>query len=433
MYPLNRILRIADPVLGGEGATPAPAPAGGDYVDNMVAEMNAASAAEPAAPEIPPAPAAGAPPVPKPASAAPKSVTPPPAAKPAAKAPAAPAAKPAAPPAKPVPSASPVEKPLDWKSAPEQFRAAHEKLVQVHQQETTRLTTELSQTTGKMRELEGKKFLSPDQERKYAQLEKDQQDLRADLYARDYKESPEFKAKYDAKSKVIFNRVDRNLKSLQVDDGNGNQRPAVPADFNKIVGLGENPIEQRRQAKAMFGEDADVVLADARELQTLHEQANEEITAKRTGYASERQKQAQQSEQEREQGMQAYTEYDGLLEQKFPQYFAPIEGNDAYNKAREEGLKYVDGVGSNLSSKTPAERAQQTALMRRWAASFPATQILLQQRGDEIQSLKDQIAKLQGTDPGALGEGGASGGGGGEDKGGTDTMIDELNKAIRGT
>lgn len=434
----NRFLLMADPVGGAPGNPPAnEPPAGGDFVDTMVAEMNAASkGTEPPPAGSPPAPAPAAP-APAPAAKAPE---PPKPAAPAAKAPApapkapqqpaAPAPKPAAPAAKP---AAPVGEPkLDWNSAPQQFRAAHEKLVQVHQQETTRLSTELQTTQAKMRELEGKKFLSPDQEQHYAKLEKDQQNLQAELYARDYRESPEFKSKYEEKSKAIFTRVGTNLKSLQVDDGQGNMRPAVMSDFQKILNLGDNPIEQRRAAKAMFGEDADVILSDARELQSNVNQANEEIDAKRKGYHTEREKQQQQFQRELEEGKQTFAQYDGLLETKFPQYFGPIEGNDEYNKAREEGLKYIDSVVSTLNTKPTHERAFQTALMRRWAAVFPASQILLKQRDEKIASLQSEIAKLKGTDPGELGDGGGGGGGGGEELGGTDTLTAEIDAMVKG-
>jgi len=426
------------PAEGGDanGGNLPPIEAGGDgdMASAMVAEMEALSKGQPTTPPAPPTgspPPAGAPAAkqPEPGSKPPE---PPKPAAPAAKAPpqgqppkpAAQPSKPAAPAAKPAaPSGEPK---LDWNSAPQQFRAAHEKLVQVHQQETTRLSTELQTTQGKMRELEGRKFLSPEQEQKYARLEQEQQQLQSELYARDYRESPEFKAKYETKSKAVFNRVGNNLKSLQVDDGQGNMRPAVMSDFQKIQALGENPIEQRRMAKTLFGDDADVILADARELQSIVNQANEEIDSKRTGFQTEREKQQQQFQREMEEGRQTFTQFDQLIETKFPQYFGAIDGNDAYNKAREEGLKYVDTTTATLHTKTPQDRAFQSALLRRWAAAFPASQVLLKQSNEKIAALEAQIAKLKGTDPGELGGDGGAGGGGSDESGGTEGLADEI-------
>lgn len=438
MYYKHPLL-MPGPAEGGNGGNnPPPLESGadGDMASKMVAEMEALSSGQPAAPAGTPPPAAPAAKTPEPPAKAPEPGKAP--QQPAAKAPApAPAPKPAAPAAKAAPVAQPKpgevdDSKLDWKTAPKQFQAAHEKLVQVHRQETQRLTSELQTTQTKMRELEGKKFLSPEQEQKYAKLEQDQDALRAELYARDYREAPEFKAKYDAKSKALFKRLEINLKSLTVDDGNGGTRQATAGDFQKVDALAGNPIEQRRTAKALFGEDADVILADARELQNIRNAADEEIEMKRSGFKADREKQQQQFQQESQQSLQAFKEYDGLIETKFPQYFAPIEGNDDYNKAREEGLKYVDTTSAALGSKTPQERAFQTALMRRWAAAFPATQVLLKQSNEKIAELQAEIARLRGTDPGELGEGGSGGGGGGESDGGTDALASEIDKMVKG-
>ncbi len=425
---MNHLLLMPDAPTG----TPPPLePSGdGDMASQMVAEMTAASAPPAAAPApaapAAPTPAAKTPEPPKPAAQPPKAATPP--AKPAV-APPAKVEPPKGPPAaKVTPPAA--DKPLDWKTAPEQFRTAHEKLLQTFEATKTELSTKLTTTEGRMRELEGKKFLSPEQEQKYAQLEKDQQALRAELYSRDYRESPEFKAKWEGRAKQVFTRIGNELKSIQVTDGEGNARVATMADFQKIQALGDSQVEQRRQAKAMFGEDADVVIAAARELQSIQQQANEEIEAKRNGFQSERDQQAQKFQQEGEQARQVFGEYDTLLTQKFPQYFAPIEGNEEYNKALDEGLKYVDSSSLSLNAKTPQERAQTTAMLRRWAGAFPAQQVMLKQLQAQNADLQAQIEKLRGTDPGELGGGG---GGGGEqtEVGGTDAMTAEIEKLQR--
>jgi len=431
----TRLLLFPDAPAG----TPPPleVPEGGDMVASMVASMESQSGGAPAAPAeaapaAPPAaaPAPGAKP-PEPAKApapAAKSTPPAPAAKPNAQPP-----KPAAPAPKPGAPAAPAEKPLDWKSAPEQFRAAHEKLVQVHQQETTRLSTELQQTSAKMRELEGRKFLTPDQEQKYANLEKEQQRLAAELYARDYELSPEFKEKYENKAIAVFKDMDVELKGMMVNGEDGNQRQATRADFNKVVTAAYTSKSLAiKTAKELFNEDdAQVVIDGARQLANIQREGQAAIEAKRTGYQSEREQQQQRFQQESEQARQSFTQYDGMLAQKFPQYFAPIEGNEAYNKALEEGLKYVDETTQALNNLTPAARVQQTALLRRFAAVFPASQVIIKQKNEEIAALQAQIAQLRGTDPGELGQGGGGGGGEQTEAGGTDGLANEIENMMK--
>lgn len=441
----SHILRMPDnPNGGGAGGTGAPAaaaPAGGgapepDFVDSMVAEMNAAASKEPApsgqpAPAAPaggaPAtPAAKAPEAPKPgapAAPAPKGAQPP---KPTAQPP-----KPTAPPAaKP---GGPAEQPLDWKTAPEQFRAAHQKLVEVHQQETNRLTTELTNTQSKMRELEGRKFLSPEQERKYADLEKDQQRLAAELYARDYAESPEFKKTFEDKAALVYQDMDRELSGMMVNAEDGNQRQATRADFQKVVMEAfKSKTAATKMAKELFGEDnAAVVLDGAKQLAQIQREGQAAIDAKRAGYKTEREQQQQQLEQTRTAANQSFTQYDAMLEKTFPQYFAPIEGNDQYNRAREEGLNYVDSVVRGIKNDGSPQDIQSSAIVRRWAAAFPASQVIIKQQGEKIAELQALIDKLKGSDPGNLGEGGAGGGAGGEEAGGTDALAQQIDEITR--
>ena len=418
MFIKHRLLLAPTPEVTGQ---PAAGSGSGDGVDAMVAEMNAAASSTPE----PAATARAA--TPPPAPAAVKPPTPAPAAKPEPKA----AAKSAAvtPTAKVEPKAADAPANLDWKSAPQQFRAAHEKLLAEHTQTKAGLESKLQETIRKMGDLEKRKLLTPEQEAKYHGLETNFQKLQAELYSRDFRESPEFKEKYAKRAEKVFANIKSEIQSIQIGE-EGSQRPATMADFAKIQALGNSQVEQRRAAKAMFGDDADVVIAAARELKSIEDAANEEIDAKRNGFQTEREKSQAALSQEVEVGTKAYETYDRLLTEKFPQYFAPIEGNDEYNKALEEGLKYVDSNSAEFSQKTPEQRAQSAAMMRRWAAAFPALRLKSKQDAAKISELEATIAKLTGGDPGNGGDGGG-GGGGAESTGGTDAMTEEIERLQR--
>jgi hypothetical protein len=378
--------------MSGSDTPPAPAPA-------------AAPAAKPPEPAKPAA---------APAAKPPEGVKPPEPAKPAA-------------PAAPKP---PEEKPLDWKTAPTQFRTAFDKLKSEFDKKTLEYEAKLTTTNQQMQALEQRKFLTPEQEAKYAQLETQQQALQAELYSRDYKESPEFQAKWDSKARTVYASLDNELKSIKVTE-NDQERPATRADFERIRSLGNSQVEQRRAAKQLFGDDADVIIAAARELKAIEDGANEEIASKRSTFDNDRKQQGQRQQQEFQQSQKVFTEYDGLLVQKFPQYFAPIEGNAEFNKALEEGLKFVDSSTSKFNAGTPEQKAQSSAMMRRFAAAFPALQVRVKQLASENEALQARVLKLQGNDPGA---GGGDGGGGGTDAdiGGTDALSAEIEKLQRG-
>lgn len=416
-----KFLLIPDPAPGGGGTAVAEPPT--DFVDSMVAEMNAAAGAPASGPaSSPPEPAPPKPaaqPTPTPAKTEPT--------KPAA--PATPAAKP---PEKPDPNKPPVPaSALDWNTAPAQFRTAFQKLKSEFDAKTTEYTQQLATTTRQMQELQAREFLTPEQKTRYTQLEERQQKLEAELYSRDYRESPEFQEKYQKKADRVFQTVQNELKGLQVTDAEGAEpRAATFADFQRVRALGESQVEQRRTAKAMFGEDADVVLGLARELKGIEDAANEEIETKRAGFQTERQKFQEQSRNDFQSSQQQFVTFDKTLAEKFNKFFGPLEGNDEFNKALQQGTEFVDANSRGFTTKTPAERAQTAAIIRRWATVWPANQILLKQKDAKIAELEATILKLQGSDPGAGGEsGGATTNGGTNANGsGTDDLANEIAK-----
>lgn len=404
------------------GAPPAVEPAGGSagMADQIMADLNSAAASPSAAPtEAPPA-------APAPATAPPAGGSPP--AKPAT--PAKPAEAPQAKPAPPKPGApapaKPADKPLIWDSAPAQFREAHRKLQEVHDATKAELQTKITSANQRLEELSAREYLTPDQKATYQRQAEQLQQMQSELYSRDFQQSPEFKEKYAVKVQKIWTNVQAELKGLQVKDAAGNERPSTMADFQRVHGEQSSLTAQRRLAKEMFGEDSDVVLRFASELKQIEDAANDEIEGKRNGWAKERETSAATQQQQQIATQRVYTEFDAAVAQKF---FQPIEGNGEYNKALDEGLKFVDGSSSAFSQKTPEAKAQTAALVRRLAAAYPAQAVLVQQSKARITELEALVAKLQGTDPGAGGEGGE--GGGMPAAGGTDSLADEIGKLGR--
>jgi hypothetical protein len=362
---------------------------------------------------------AGTPPA-KPAAAAPAAP-----AKPAGdKAPAAPAAKPAAP--APAP-AKPGEKTLDWKTTPTEFRAAHEKALAENQRITTELNAKIQTTEGKIRELEQRRFWTAEEEERYKKLQDQSEQLQAQVYAMDYRLSPEFKTKYEQKRDKILEDVKGEVSAIKVKHGDG-ERDATMGDFARIM-EGKTLGSMRKIAKEIFGDDAEVMLKYASDLKTVGEQANEEISQRQANYATERNKQQALANQDYETGRTTFTAYDAALVKAFPGKLSPLEGNAEFNDALKKGLDYIDGLSRNFSQQTVQQRANNTALSRRMAAGFFGAQILISQRDAEITELKSAIAKLQGSDPGSGGDGGAGGGaGGGQGAGGSDSLADQIDK-----
>ena len=327
---------------------------------------------------------------PKPA-AAPKAPEPP-------KAPEAPKApeppKPATPPAKPEPKGE-----AQLRKELARVNGEYQKFKEQH-------TTELSGLQDKMKTLEQKRYWTPDEEKRYKAMEERQQQLEAELYTRDYRASPEFVEKFQKRADKIFATVGRELKGMtvQYQEGDENKRrTATLADFNRIRALGDSLPEQRRLAKSLFGEDADIMLGHARELSAIEESANEEITTRQQTYATTR-KQAEDKQAEENRVYEtSKSQFERLIIQKYPDMFGEDATNPEATDALRNGLSFVDATVSNAGKMMPEERAMKNSLVRLMAGSWQRNIVKIRQLQAKVDELTADIGKYRKSDPGSGG------------------------------
>jgi hypothetical protein len=307
----------------------------------------------------------------------------------------------------------PADKKPDTKVAPVKISgeaALRKRLAEVERERDdakTSAQTELGKLNGKLKELEGKRYWTPEDEKKHGEMEKRQQELESDLYSRDFKESPEFKNKFQKKADKVFNTVTKEIKGMTVKFTDGDQekeRPATIGDFNRIRALGDSLSEQRKLAKSLFGEDADIVLSHARELSSIEEDANEEITTRKNTYAETR-KEAEErlANEAREYGNHKAT-YEKLLVEKYPQFFGEDATNPQATEALKKGLDFVDATVSNAAKLTVEERAMKNSAIRFMAGSFQRNQVKIQQLEAQLAERDEKIGKLHKSDPGSGGD-----------------------------
>jgi hypothetical protein len=323
-------------------------------------------------------------------------------------------------PGKPAPSPAPEKEEKD----PVKLRIAHKKLKEEYETFKQSQATERQSLASKLAELEKKPFLTPEQQARYDALEKRQQDLEAELYARDFQESPEFKTKYQEKWNKQWKDAVEDVKGMQVKyseqiqrDGEliseEKTRAATQRDFERVFALRNSRAEQRTLAKQLFGEDAAAVLEYTQKLYSIEESGQQEISEKRNTYDQKR-----RQFQEKEQGFAktfdaTHSEFEQLLVQKYPQNFGDDPENPEAVDAMNKALTMLDGFAQERAKLSPEERgklaAKQAALIRRYAASFPRALVMLKKKDDIIAAKDAELARYRKTDPGEI-EGGGGGG-----------------------
>lgn len=263
----------------------------------------------------------------------------------------------------------------------------------------------------KMADLEKRPFLTKEQQARYDALEKRSKELEAQLYARNYAESPEYKEKFQKRWQNKYAENVAEVRRLQIkskdpETGEEKFRPATDADFELVRSVRGSRIARLEMAESLFGNRANIVADYANELDAIEREAGQEVEQRRAKFDEEMAQRGNQMQEFSTKASQSAQQTEAQLAEKYPTWFGKSEDADEQT-AMEKGLAFVDGTSSEADKMTPEERGSKLAVLRMWAAAFPRNVHRIQKQEAEIAELKAQIAKLQGSDPGATGEHGS--------------------------
>ena len=366
-----------------------------------------------------------------PAAAAPAAKTPP--AKPGE-------AKPASKEAKPAPAVAPKGKPapvapaLDWKTAPAEFRASHEKQRQEFEQSKTQSATELGKLNARLAELDKRKVLTTEQEAEYQKKDERIRQIESDLYSRDYRVSPEFKEKFEIPWKRIFDKALTEVVGLTVSykgtDEEEKVRQTSRQDFEDVMDA-KTDTAAMTIAEEKFGKFASVALKYRERLNLKLEESETAIAEKREGWNKGKEGMVADMESKRVAGKTAYDEYTALLSQKYPEHFAEDAANPEASTALKSGLEYIDSLGRPAGSVTPQEGAKNAAIVRMMAGAWGRNNVVIKQLKAQLEAKESELSKYRKSAPG--GEEGGSGDGGTRPKGGGSDALAMATDKLPGT
>lgn len=258
----------------------------------------------------------------------------------------------------------------------------------------------------KIAEFEKRKHLTPEQEKAYADNERRLKELEAELYARDYKESPEFKEKYEQRWQRAFTSAVEEIAGMQITDAEGNTRTATQADFQRVLSAPKG--QQWQVAKQLFGDEAGIVIQHRNLLKQIEGEATDVLTKQRQTYEQQKQERQLAHQNVSQEFERAHTAIQDTLSQKYPAFFGKDETDPAANEAFDKGRSFVDDTLRVANSLPIPERAARTAIIRNWAMAFPRMVHLYNKLTAQVAEKDKLIAQLQGSDPGAGGEAGGA-------------------------
>jgi hypothetical protein len=217
-------------------------------------------------------------------------------------------------------------------------------------------------------------------------LKKRLDEVEGELRYLDYTKSQDFKDKYEKPYQDAYGDAIEEVKELWVSTDDGNSRPATPGDFQKIMAADQQDV--RALAAKLFGEASSDVLALRRKLVEMNKNANRESKRYREEAGErERQRTLKQSE-EKSQLEGLWNKAVSTIEERYPEYFKPIEGDEEYNRELKAGYETVNKAHTpNLPME---EKIARLAALRHRAAAFRA-QVFVNKR------LKARVAELEGV------------------------------------
>lgn len=388
-----------DPTPPAAPSEPTPKPAGGE------------PAPAPAKPTEPPKPAPAKPEPPKPAPTKPA------------------AAKPVEPP-KP---AAPVNFDDPKLTVPE-LRKHLKEMQTNHQRTVAEKETALRQANERLSAMEKKRVWTDDDQKRWEELNAGKSALEAQLYSRNYAESPEYKKEYIDKINAQFGEAVDVAKSLKVswttknEDGTEtpHERPGTEQDMMRLYNSANNA-DRRKLAKELFGPDFQEALDAVAPMIATKKAADEAVKSKREGYQTEAQKQADEA-------VNLSGQVDAFIKQQHqnlattvPELFAPTEGANEENDILTKGMDFVHQASAKAGTMSLPERAAKAALISAMAGAFPRLRFKYEAQKNRIAELEAELSGYRKSDPGNGGEGGGDGGGKTEEAGGTEELSKEFD------
>lgn len=333
------------------------------------------------------------------------------------------------------PEAKPGDKPADKSKEKEDGIPALRKRYDELSASEKAKAKEIESLNKKLKDLEGKRVWSADDDKRIEQYENRIKELHGQLSEADYTRSQEYISKYVNPWHAAVKETVDLTKQMQVftDDGQST-RAGTEADFLKVINA--PAAEQGAIARKIFGDNAPTIVSRVAELTRMSREANQAIkaaTESRTKADGEKAEMARRERQLYEGSREAAI---NELKEQYPQFFGEPEDNPQVAQAMRSGYEWVDSQMAASESASPEERAAIAAVIRARAAAFQRQNVELNAERAKVKSLEAELAKYRKSEPGAEKERGDAAKqpeAGAPAVGGVEAMAKQIAEAARST
>lgn len=212
----------------------------------------------------------------------------------------------------------------------------------------------------------------------------------------DYRESSEFKDKYQTPINEAWQRAILDLNETVVTLEDGSTRKATVDD---LVHIGNMPLQDAaRVAREMFGDAAHDIMAHRRTIRELTIQQDKALERAQKEAGEKRKIEEVESRQRAEKYQTLWKEESEALATKYPKWMKPVEGDEDGNKLLNAGYQEVDRF-FNDNTLAPEDRIKLHAKIRMKAANHDRMALRLRRMAGKIQELKTKLSEFEQSAP----------------------------------
>lgn len=226
-------------------------------------------------------------------------------------------------------------------------------------------------------------------------------ELEQELKFRAYESTDEYRKSYQQPFEDAYTSGRSAAAELTVTLADGTERQGTAQDFDRVMSA-TNAKDASALARSLFGEDALVIISHANEVRRLYQAGQRAIQEYRSKGAEREKMTAAEQAKAEEARQQSHKEVSGIYTEsvaeavkKYPQWFAPSEGETAdaaSNELLAKGMELADIAFNPPPNMAPQKLAKIHSVIRNKAGAFDR---VVHDYKARVATLEAKIADLE--------------------------------------
>ncbi len=220
--------------------------------------------------------------------------------------------------------------------------------------------------------------------------------LESDLRESAYERTDEYKQEFEQPIVNAFKNAYADVAQIEVENEDGTTRKLTNEDFNSILQM---PLGQATREASKLGPAATAILLQHRQqILALHNRKNESLGHFKQKYLERQEQQKVIGEKQHTALIENWTKANDEAKSKYPQFFAPDDGDEEGNALLEKGFEIADKMfdGSRL---TPQERVNLHAAVRNKAGAFDRMVYRNRKLVKKVEQLEKELEDFRKSEP----------------------------------